>query len=67
MQSFLMPIRSENATPSNSSSNSGSGSNSNLDSNPNIYNDSDHALEMAENGGQPSENHGQQTSAERVQ
>ncbi|XP_071733338.1 E3 ubiquitin-protein ligase SIS3-like [Rutidosis leptorrhynchoides] len=58
MQSFLMPIRSENSTPSNSSSSS--------DSNPNSNNNSDHALDMAENGGQPSENHGQHTSTERV-
>nr|XP_043635644.1 E3 ubiquitin-protein ligase SIS3-like isoform X1 [Erigeron canadensis] len=61
MQSFLMPVRSENTTSSNSILNS------NPNSDPNINNDSDVALDMAENGGQPPESHGQHTSAERVQ
>ncbi|KAI3802501.1 hypothetical protein L1987_30634 [Smallanthus sonchifolius] len=68
MQSFLMPIRTENAASSGSDSNSNSSSNSNPDSSSTTNtNDSDAALEMAENGGQPSESHGQHTSGERVQ
>ncbi|MFS7951345.1 putative transcription factor C2H2 family [Helianthus anomalus] len=71
MQSFLMPLRTENAASSNSNSNSNSSSNSNLNAsstdNNNNNNDSDVAMEMAENGGQPSESHGQHTSGERVQ
>ncbi|KAJ0756396.1 putative transcription factor C2H2 family [Helianthus annuus] len=68
MQSFLMPLRTENAASSNSNSNSSSNSNLNASSTDNNNNnDSDVALEMAENGGQPSESHGQHTSGERVQ
>ncbi|XP_076913362.1 E3 ubiquitin-protein ligase SIS3-like [Bidens hawaiensis] len=63
MQSFLMPLRTGNVASSNS--NSDSSSNSNPDSNStNNNNDSDVSLEMAENGGQPFESHGQHMSGE---
>ncbi|KAI7731223.1 hypothetical protein M8C21_021572 [Ambrosia artemisiifolia] len=63
MQSFLMPLRTENAASSNSSSNSNDPDSNNMTNN----NASDVALETAENGGQPSESHGQHTSGEHVQ
>nr|GEW91294.1 E3 ubiquitin-protein ligase SIS3-like [Tanacetum cinerariifolium] len=51
MQSFLMPVRSENSASSNSEPNPVS--------TPNINNNSDVILEVAENEDQPSESHGQ--------
>ncbi|KAL8232239.1 hypothetical protein R6Q57_002017 [Mikania cordata] len=72
MQSFLMPIRPENASSSYSSSNSNSSLNYSSSFNPNSSStsnntDSNVALEMTENGCQPSESHGRHTSGERVQ
>ncbi|CAH1419191.1 unnamed protein product [Lactuca virosa] len=82
MQSFLMPIRSGNATSSSTTTNSGPRISNDSDvaleihcgneasetnSDPGISNDSDVALEIAENGGQSSERHDVDASKERVQ
>ncbi|KVH98203.1 Zinc finger, RING/FYVE/PHD-type [Cynara cardunculus var. scolymus] len=74
MQSFLLPIRSGNATSSTSTAATATAAtaatttfNSSTNSEPSIDNDSDVTLEIAENGGQASESHDPHTSVERVQ